>query len=171
MNPQDSVLHMSVAQQLKAVIIKRKMQPGDKLPTEKELMKEFGISRSTLREAMKILKAENVIVQKLKTIVDAMYASDSNDSYTEEMDIRFHTAIAECTHNDVLTRVVPIINESIRRGHVETHDDTASFYRAKRSHLGIYRAIAERDYMEAKFLVERHIWETLNDIKSKEDKS
>ena len=39
MNPQDSVLHMSVAQQLKAVIIKRKMQPGDKLPTEKELMK------------------------------------------------------------------------------------------------------------------------------------
>ena len=110
-------------------------------------------------------------IQKLKTIVDAMYASDSNDSYTEEMDIRFHTAIAECTHNDVLTRVVPIINESIRRGHVETHDDTASFYRAKRSHLGIYRAIAERDYMEAKFLVERHIWETLNDIKSKEDKS
>ena len=62
MNPQDSVLHMSVAQQLKAVIIKRKMQPGDKLPTEKELMKEFGISRSTLREAMKILKEENVIV-------------------------------------------------------------------------------------------------------------
>ena len=60
MNPQDSVLHMSVAQQLKAVIIKRKMQPGDKLPTEKELMKEFGISRSTLREAMKILKAENL---------------------------------------------------------------------------------------------------------------
>ena len=64
MNPQDSVIHMSFAHQLKAVIIKRKMQPGDKLPTEKELMKEFGISRSTLREAMKILKAENVIVSR-----------------------------------------------------------------------------------------------------------
>ena len=89
--------------------------------------------------------------------------------------IRTHVDEEDKGVSEILTpggkQTVPIINESIRRGHVETHDDTASFYRAKRSHLGIYRAIAERDYMEAKFLVERHIWETLNDIKSKEDKS
>lgn len=222
-----SVLHMSVAQRIKEMIISGKMRPGDKLPTEMSLIKEFSISRSTLREAMKILKAEHIIVSKqgsgtfiseetgigedplglhfadqgrllynlletriliepqiaelaahranekdiknLKEIVDRMYESNSNDSYTEEMDVRFHTAIAECTHNEVLTRVVPIINESIRRGHIETYNDSDSFSRAKRSHLEIYHAIESRDYMKAKYLVERHIWETKNDIYSKEE--
>lgn len=71
-----------------------------------------------------------------------------------------HTAVGECTHNDVLIRVVPIINDSIRRSHFETHDNLESFKRAKRSHTGIYRAIAEGNYMEAKFLAERHGLET-----------
>ena len=83
--------------------------------------------------------------------------------------MQFHTAVAECTHNDVLIRVVPIINDSIRRSHFETHDNIESFRRAKRSHIGIYKAIASGDYMEAKYLSERHIWETLDDIKKMEE--
>lgn len=65
---------------------------------------------------------------------------------------------------------MPIIIESIRRSHVETHDDPESFKRAKRSHAGICKAIAEGDFMEAKFQAERHVWETLNDVKETEER-
>ena len=53
---------MATAQKVKTMIIQRQMKPGDRLPTEKELADLFGVSRSTLREAMKFLRAENVVV-------------------------------------------------------------------------------------------------------------
>ncbi len=221
------VLPIATAQKVKTMIIQRAMKPGDRLPTEKELTEQFGVSRSTLREAMKVLRAENVVVirqgsgtfvsqetgvvedplglnftnqnnliknlfetrmliephiaglaaqratpqdiENLALLVNEMAQFQVNSSMMAEMDVQFHTAVAECTHNDVLIRVVPIINESIRRSHVETHDDLQSFKRAKRSHLGIYKAIAEGDYMSAKFLAERHVWETLEDINEMEE--
>lgn len=220
-------LPMSTAKKIKLMITKRGMKPGDRLPTENELSVLFGVSRSTLREAMKFLRAENVVVirQGSGTFVSdsmgigedplglhfanqemllqnlfearlliepqitelaAMRATSQEIHYLErlaadmnklrinsdeaaQMDVRFHTAVAECTHNDVLARIVPIINESIQRGHFKTHDNQESFQRAKRSHLGIYNAIASGDHMEARFLAERHVRETLDDIKKKED--
>ena len=37
------------------------LKPGDKLPSEAELVKELGVSRGTIREAMKILQAYGVV--------------------------------------------------------------------------------------------------------------
>lgn len=37
------------------------LKPGDKLPTEKELMEQLGVSRTPVREAIKILEAIGVI--------------------------------------------------------------------------------------------------------------
>ena len=108
-------------------------------------------------------------IHNLERLVKQMDEIQINSTETAEMDVQFHTAVAECTHNDVLIRVVPIINDSIRRSHFETHDNIESFRRAKRSHIGIYKAIASGDYMEAKYLSERHIWETLDDIKKMEE--
>lgn len=42
-------------------ITDRKMEPGDKLPTETEFLEIFEVSRGTLREAFKILVARNVL--------------------------------------------------------------------------------------------------------------
>lgn len=227
MNQKEDVLPIATAQKVKSMIIQREMKPGDRLPTELELVDQFGVSRSTLREAMKVLSAENVVVirqgsgtfvshgtgigedplglnftnqnkliknlfetrmliepniaalaaqratpediRNLKSLVMEMDRAQVNSPGMAEMDVQFHTAVAECTHNDVLIRVVPIINESIRRSHVETHDDPESFKRAKRSHMGIYKAIAEGEYMNARFLAERHVWEILDDIKDLEE--
>ena len=179
------VLPMATAQKVKTMIIQREMKPGDRLPTEKELADLFGVSRSTLREAMKFLRAENVVVirqgsgtfvsagtgigedplglhftnqekliqnlfetrmliepqiaglacqratpqdvRNLQLLVTEMDRSEVNSPASAELDVQFHTAVAECTHNEVLIRVVPIIIESIRRSHVETHDDPESF--------------------------------------------
>lgn len=55
-------LAQEIAQQLRTHIIASGMEVGAKLPTESELMAQYGVSRSTIREAVKILQAENVIL-------------------------------------------------------------------------------------------------------------
>ena len=46
---------------IKDNLLNGSLQPGDKLPTEKELMEQLGVSRTPVREAIKILEAIGVI--------------------------------------------------------------------------------------------------------------
>ncbi|MGB9858263.1 MAG: FadR/GntR family transcriptional regulator [Dictyoglomaceae bacterium] len=50
-----------VQEQIKQYIVNKKLSPGDKLPSEAELSKEFGISRSTIREALRALEALGIL--------------------------------------------------------------------------------------------------------------
>lgn len=51
----------AVAEKLRTIIIEEEMAQGDKLPTESELTTRFSVSRSTIREAVKILQAERIV--------------------------------------------------------------------------------------------------------------
>ena len=46
---------------LSMITIEKRFRAGDKLPNENELAEELGVSRSTLREAIRILAAGNVV--------------------------------------------------------------------------------------------------------------
>jgi DNA-binding FadR family transcriptional regulator len=50
-----------VASQLRRQIVRGELSEGDALPSEAVLMERFGVSRPTLREAFRILEAENLI--------------------------------------------------------------------------------------------------------------
>lgn len=50
-----------VAAQLRRQIVTGEVREGDALPSETELMAQFGVSRPTLREAFRILESEQVI--------------------------------------------------------------------------------------------------------------
>ena len=50
-----------IAQQLRAQIASGELRPGDSLPSESEMLKDFGISRPTLREALRVLESETLI--------------------------------------------------------------------------------------------------------------
>lgn len=50
-----------VADKLREMIIQEEMVTGAKLPAEAELMVRFGVSRSTVREAVKILQTEHIV--------------------------------------------------------------------------------------------------------------
>ena len=54
-------LAQTVAEQVRSQIVRERMTAGDKLPTESELMERFDVGRSTIREAMKQLQAENIV--------------------------------------------------------------------------------------------------------------
>ena len=51
---QKKSLAEEVAEQLQKEITEGKLKEGDKLPIEPELMKIFGVGRSTIREAIKM---------------------------------------------------------------------------------------------------------------------
>ncbi len=50
-----------VADQLLAMINSGELKPGDRLPSEAELAADFGVSRTTVREALRILATRNLI--------------------------------------------------------------------------------------------------------------
>jgi GntR family transcriptional repressor for pyruvate dehydrogenase complex len=46
-----------IIEKMKELILDRKLGPGDRLPSERELALEFGVSRASIREAIKALTA------------------------------------------------------------------------------------------------------------------
>jgi len=52
-----------VASQLREAILDGALKPGDELPAERELCAQFGVSRTTVREALRALQAQGLAVQ------------------------------------------------------------------------------------------------------------
>ncbi len=56
-----NALSVRIADQLTEMISQRRFQPGDKLPNELELAEELQVSRTTLREALRILTTRGLV--------------------------------------------------------------------------------------------------------------
>lgn len=216
-------LAVRVAEALRKEIIEERLKPGDKLHSESELMEQFKVSRTTVREAMKLLKAENIVeikrgngtfvsdktgitedplglrfsekpellaellearivieprlmelavfratpedIECVRHIIERMEQKEEPDAEYTALDVEFHTQIAKCAHNKVLETVVPVICESIQKGYLETVNVPGSFERALDSHKTIYKAMVTKDLFLAQYEAERHIRQTLGDVK------
>ncbi len=53
--------YQQVADQLRGLILSGDLQAGDRLPSETELVAQFGVSRSTLREALRALASRDLV--------------------------------------------------------------------------------------------------------------
>ncbi len=214
-----------VAQNIKGMIIERSLNEGEKLPTESELTMNFNVSRSTIREAIKILIAENVVEirhgrgtfiakktgitkdplglsfadrtmllpnllearrliepniaalaaqrrtnenlrELLASIREMERAHEKGEDYTP-YDYLFHCIMAECTQNEVLNRVLPLICECINAGYELTSRVKGSYERAIQWHMKIYDAILSRQPQEASQAVYQHLTQTLIDAQQK----
>lgn len=52
---------VQVAETIKEWVVERGLHAGDRLPSEPELIKRFGMAKGTIREAMRILEAQGLI--------------------------------------------------------------------------------------------------------------
>lgn len=215
-------LSVTAAKRLREMIVENKMQSGDRLPSESELGEMFGVSRSTVREAIKLLIAENVVeiqrgkgtfitmrpgvgkdplglefanqkkllrnlletrmmiepqiaalaaqrakqenIDQLAQIIEQIKAAGSDKGNHTPYDVAFHRAVAECTQNDVLYRILPIICESIQEGYFKTANVPGSYERAIQSHINIFQAIVNKDPEAAKNETEKHLRQTMEDV-------
>ena len=86
-NPQPRIRQKTIVQQvmeqMKDFVASGALKPGDRLPTEIELAKSFGVSRSSIREALKIFSYLGVFDSQTKrgTIL-CDHSSISNEALT-----------------------------------------------------------------------------------------
>src|SRR5512142_1794618 len=52
---------VDIVRQVQASIADGKFAPGDRLPSEKELSEQFGLSRTTVRDALRILESQGLV--------------------------------------------------------------------------------------------------------------
>lgn len=50
-----------VVEQIEDHVLRGQLKPGDRLPSERALMEQFGVSRSTIREALRVLESGGLI--------------------------------------------------------------------------------------------------------------
>lgn len=53
-----------IARHIRRRIVRAELAEGDALPNEADLLKQFGVSRPTLREAIRVLESESLVVVK-----------------------------------------------------------------------------------------------------------
>jgi DNA-binding FadR family transcriptional regulator len=87
-------IFQEVADQLRRNISEGKLKPGDKLPAERELAQMFGVSRNTMREALRALELSGLIELKLGATGGAFVLPGSSNAVVNGMrDLYFLGAI------------------------------------------------------------------------------
>jgi DNA-binding GntR family transcriptional regulator len=59
--PKPRALYATIADELRAQISSGELQPGDRLPSERDLIESYGASRTTIREAVRVLIGDGLI--------------------------------------------------------------------------------------------------------------
>jgi DNA-binding FadR family transcriptional regulator len=54
-------LYERIVEQIEALLVSGELKPGHRLPSERELVAQFGASRSTVREALRVLESNGVV--------------------------------------------------------------------------------------------------------------
>ena len=154
---------------LREAILKGELKPGERL-MELQLASKLGVSRTPIREAIRMLEQEGLAVTmprkgaelaakiackkisdeqlaNLKTIKDEFKRSmDSGDvKKIAEEDVKFHDAIYEATNNAKLVSMMNNIREQMYRYRVEYLKDPKNYPMLVKEHDAIYRALEARN--------------------------
>jgi GntR family transcriptional repressor for pyruvate dehydrogenase complex len=85
-----------IVDQIREVIASGRLMPGDRLPSERDLGVTFGVSRTTLREALRALEAQGVIEIRTGSRGGAFVAEPSSENVAGALGalLRFRSATA-----------------------------------------------------------------------------
>jgi len=91
-------IFQDVVDQIQEAIIDGNLKAGDKLPAERELREMLQTSRSTIREALRVLEQKGLIEIKLGMGGGAMVKSISADQMTESLDLLIQSRKVSLNH-------------------------------------------------------------------------
>ena len=82
----NNLLSVEIMKKISDMIIAGNMSPGTKLPNETQLADIYSVSRSTIREALKSLKAQNIVIIRQG---DGTYVSDNTGRMEDPLGLKY----------------------------------------------------------------------------------
>lgn len=79
-----------IVRQVQANIANGKLAPGDRLPSEKELSEQFGLSRTTVRDALRVLESQGLVTIKVGAGGGTFVASPSEQPLSQVLTNMLH---------------------------------------------------------------------------------
>jgi GntR family transcriptional repressor for pyruvate dehydrogenase complex len=161
----------------------RELAPGSKLPSENQLARKFGVSRSAVREA--VSGVESLGLLEIRTGLDAAAArvaairrTAEEVKFLREMtvtasrpdlaipavveaDLAFHLAIVRATQNEYFVSIQTFLLDHLRAGILFTRTlesySKEKMEEVRREHSEIFQAIEARNADLASRLAEQHV--------------
>jgi DNA-binding FadR family transcriptional regulator len=166
-----------VAQRLRRQIISGDLAEGDALPSETTLTETFGISRPTLREAFRVLEAEQLISVRRGARGGARVHAPSADVAARYAGFRlirhhteFHALIVRLADNHTVTLLSSMLRHIVDTANFRRVDFDAegpvadrAFDHGLRAHRRLVTHIDQRDESAAESLWRKHL-EEANDF-------
>jgi GntR family transcriptional repressor for pyruvate dehydrogenase complex len=220
--PRKRRLSDSITEQIERLIVEGQLTPGDALPSERDLARQLGVSRPSLREALLVLESRGLVQAKRgggfgvtdvtgPTITDplvhllqrhpstiddvlelrhglecvaayfaAIRATDADakrlremsaamkkrrnvrDPYEDaDLDVDFHMAIAEASHNVALVHVMRgifnLMRSNMMRSREVLYRQPGNVALLDEQHAEIVKAIVARDHDAARAAANLHL--------------
>ena len=112
---------------IKQMISRGAIAPGSKFPPERELAKEFGVNRASLRQALKVLEIMGVLTQR---VGDGTYLSASAETILKEP-LDFLILLDDLSHHELFeTRLIVEPELAARAAERATTEDMAGLRQA-----------------------------------------
>ena len=128
---------------IKRLIADGSVAPGSKFPPEREMAKEFGANRASVRQALKVLEMMGVLSQR---VGDGTYLSDSAETILNEP-IDFLVLLDDLSHYELFeTRLIVEPELAARAAERATAEDISVL---RNSVLALERSKVNRDRLEA----------------------
>lgn len=104
-----------VVHQLKEEIFAGRLKPGDRLPGERQLSEQLQVSRPSVREAVRILQAMEVVRSRPGAGVGSgLVVSAAPDRALSDL-LRLHVAVSSYSMSDVVRVRMALEDRSVRR--------------------------------------------------------
>jgi GntR family transcriptional regulator, transcriptional repressor for pyruvate dehydrogenase complex len=125
--PADTRVTAKLINKIKRLISTGAILPGAKFSPERELAKEFGVNRASLRQALKVLEIMGVLTQR---VGDGTYLSASAESILKEP-LDFLILLDDISHHELMeTRMIVEPELAARAAERSTTEDLVSLRRA-----------------------------------------
>ncbi|WP_027507303.1 FadR/GntR family transcriptional regulator [Rhodococcus sp. UNC23MFCrub1.1] len=62
---QPARVYQLIADKIENAVLSGELKPGDRLPSERELVQQYGVSRPTVREALRVLESNHLVKSRL----------------------------------------------------------------------------------------------------------
>ena len=160
-----------LAGRLQGQFMSGKFEVGEKLPPEPELMQIFGVGRSTVREAVRILsnmgflkvrQGAGTFVERLtppdepmeRRLGGATAAAGALQACIEA-DVNFHIALAEATHNEILCELYRSTAAHLKKRFSNIYRDTECLLATQPTHGQLLGYILAGDVRNAREAITR----------------